>query len=90
MMGLTRTRARSVFYIMDQKDKTKQLCYPDCVCMFFIFPQQQTTQVYDPCGVVRIVFGPETEANEKFIADVSRSLQMICERGMMYTLLHTK
>lgn len=45
-------------------------------------------QEYDPRDVVRLVFGKETAANEAFIASVARSLRMICEKGVPYTLIH--
>jgi mannitol-1-phosphate/altronate dehydrogenase len=45
-------------------------------------------KVYDPRGVITIVFGPEVAENEAFVKTVSRALELICEKGMMYTLLH--
>ena len=38
--------------------------------------------------MVRLVFGKETAGNARFVADVAKSLRMICEKGMPYTLLH--
>jgi len=46
------------------------------------------SKVYDPRGVIKIVFGPEVAGNEAFVKTVSRALELICEKGMMYTLLN--
>jgi mannitol-1-phosphate/altronate dehydrogenase len=44
--------------------------------------------VYDPRGVISLVFGPEVAANAGFVRVVSTKLESICEKGMMYTLLN--
>ena len=46
-------------------------------------------KVYDPRAVITIIFGPEVAAMEGYVADVTRALERICERGMMITLLET-
>jgi hypothetical protein len=47
-------------------------------------------QAYDPRGVLEIVFGPENAANMSFVRNVATALSMICEKGIVHCLLHTR